>query len=102
MFDIVVIDPPSFSTYEGKPFSIKKDMPALIDMSLRILNSRGYLFVATNFSEISNDDLKNMVNSSAFGGSRIKNIKDMGQDEDFGESSSFRKESYLAAILVQI
>lgn len=101
LFDIIIIDPPSFSTHDGKPFSVKKDLPVLIDMSLRVLNGGGYLFVATNFSEISNNDLKNMVNSSVFGGSRIKNIKFMGQDEDFRESGFLVKESYLAAILVE-
>ena len=77
-------------------------MQSLIDMSLKILNPGGYLFVATNFSELSHYDLENMAKASNFGGIRIRNIKTMGQDEDFGENNSLRKESYLAAILVQV
>ncbi|MST04431.1 MAG: class I SAM-dependent rRNA methyltransferase [Candidatus Pacebacteria bacterium] len=102
LFDIIIIDPPSFSTHNGKVFSVKKDLPVLIDMSLKILNDGGYLFVATNFSEISADDLKNMVTASTFGGSRIKKMTILGQDEDFREDGSLRKESYLAAILVGV
>ena len=72
LFDIVIIDPPSFSTHDGKAFSVKKDMQSLIDMSLKILNPGGYLFVATNFSELSHYDLENMAKASNFGGIRIR------------------------------
>ena len=30
LFDIIILDPPSFARFEGKVFSVKKDMPALI------------------------------------------------------------------------
>ncbi len=101
-FDIVIIDPPSFSTHDGKSFSVKKDMQVLIDMSLKILNPGGCLFVATNFSEINNNDLKNMISLSAFSGGRIKKITFLGQDEDFMNGSSLMRESYLASALVEL
>ncbi len=99
LFGCIILDPPSFSRYDGKVFSVKKDMPALIKAAMHILEPDGVLFVATNFSGLSRQALGGMVR--AVGGKRIKSVRLLGQDTDFRGSGSM-PESYLAAALVKV
>ncbi|MBI1870624.1 MAG: class I SAM-dependent rRNA methyltransferase [Chlamydiae bacterium] len=99
-FDVIILDPPSFSRDEGKIFSVKKDLGGLIHCAIQILNPEGYLFVSTNFSGFSTDQLEKEVRKQAFLEKRlIKKISPLGQDRDF-QGSGLVKESYLAALLV--
>ncbi len=99
-FDMIILDPPSFARHEGEVFSVKKDMPRLIEMAIKVLNPEGILFVATNFSEMSHDHLEGMLETAA-GDRGIKKIERLGQDVDF-VGSGLMQESYLAALLVEL
>ncbi len=98
-FDMIIFDPPSFARYEGKTFSVKKDLVRLIDLAIKILNPDGVLFVSTNFSGLSHTHLENMVRAAALK-RWIKKVQRLGQDEDF-VGSGLMPESYLAALLVK-
>ena len=97
-FGCVILDPPSFSRYEGKIFSVKKDLNVLVDAAINILEPKGVLLVATNFSGLSHQALEGMV--VAGGKERVKSIKYLGQDADFCGSGRM-PESYLAVLLVK-
>ncbi len=99
-FGLIILDPPSFARYEGKIFSVKKDLPQLIASAIKVLNPNGFLFISTNFSAVSLDNLEDMV-SAAAPGRRIKNVQRLGQDVDFPKSG-FMLESYLAALLAEV
>ncbi|MBF0122394.1 MAG: class I SAM-dependent rRNA methyltransferase [Candidatus Omnitrophica bacterium] len=99
-FDMIILDPPSFARYEGEIFSVKKDMPRLLEMAIRVLNPEGILFVATNFTEMSHDHLEGMLETAA-GDRVIKKVERLGQDVDF-VGSGLMLESYLAALLVEL
>lgn len=47
-FDIVIIDPPSFSRNKGNSFSVQKDHPALINDALELLNPDGFIVFSNN------------------------------------------------------
>ncbi|MCX5701001.1 MAG: class I SAM-dependent methyltransferase [Candidatus Omnitrophica bacterium] len=99
-FDLIILDPPSFSRHENKTFSVKKDLKALVKSATEILSPGGALFLSTNFSELSCDDLEGEVRDAS-GIRRIKDIQHLGQDEDF-IVNGFSLESYLAAVLVEM
>ncbi|MEK6567247.1 MAG: class I SAM-dependent methyltransferase [Candidatus Omnitrophota bacterium] len=99
-FDLIVLDPPSFSRYEGKTFSVKKDLAQLIALAIKALNPGGLLFVSTNFSEVSYDNLEDMIRA-AVTPRRIATVTRLRQDEDF-PGSGLTRESYLAALLVKL
>lgn len=99
-FDLIILDPPSFARHDGKSFSVKKDLVDLVASAMKVLNPNGYLFLSTNFSEISHDYLEDMV-CSVVPAWKIKKIQRLEQDDDFVGSGSM-PESYLAAILVGI
>ena len=99
-FDLIILDPPSFARNEGKTFSVKKDLARLIASAIKVLNPCGRLFVATNFSGISQDNLEALV-SAAAGERRIKRVQHLRQAEDF-PGNGLMPEAYLAALLVEI
>jgi 23S rRNA G2069 N7-methylase RlmK/C1962 C5-methylase RlmI len=50
-FDIIVIDPPTFSRNKGQSFSVQKDHPALITAALTLLRPGGFILFSTNYRE---------------------------------------------------
>ncbi len=99
-FDLIILDPPSFSRHEGKTFRLKKDFPQLIALAIDVLAPGGFLFAAANLSGISCKDLENMARAAAQK-RQIKRMQRLGQDEDF-PGSGISPKSYLAALLVEM
>jgi len=50
-FDIIIIDPPTFSKNKGKSFSVMNDHPALINAALPLLKPKGFILFSTNRKE---------------------------------------------------
>jgi len=98
-FDLIILDPPSFARYEGKAFSVKKDLAPLVALAMKVLNPGGILFVATNFSAMSHENIEDMI-IAASGKRGIRNVQTLGQDVDF-VGSGLMQESYLAAVLAE-
>jgi 23S rRNA (cytosine1962-C5)-methyltransferase len=96
-FDVIILDPPSFSRAGEKVFSVQKDVKQLIELALTVLNDQGKLFVSTNYSGITNPILEEIVRSS---NKKPRNITKLGQDQDFPGSGQV-KESHLAALWVE-
>ena len=100
-FDIIILDPPSFSRYKGKVFSVKKDMPGMIEKALGALNDFGILFVSTNLSSIFRRQMEEWTYAAARRAIRkIIEIEPLGQDTDF-RGSGLMKESFLSALLIK-
>ncbi len=51
-FDVIIIDPPSFSTSKTTVFTVEKDIPRLIGAGLNILREDGILSFSTNIAKI--------------------------------------------------
>jgi 23S rRNA G2069 N7-methylase RlmK/C1962 C5-methylase RlmI len=51
LFDIIIIDPPTFSKNKGRSFSVQKDHPELINRALELLMPAGFILFSTNFKE---------------------------------------------------
>jgi 23S rRNA (cytosine1962-C5)-methyltransferase len=51
IFDVIIIDPPTFSKNKGKSFSVQKDHPRLINDALEILASSGFILFSCNYRE---------------------------------------------------
>jgi 23S rRNA (cytosine1962-C5)-methyltransferase len=101
-FDLIILDPPSFARHEGKTFSVKKDLAALVRSALKVLNPDGVLFVATNYSLMTHDNLEDMVlDAASLDDRKIKKIERSGQDEDF-VGSGLMQESCLFAVLAMM
>ena len=51
-FDVIIIDPPSFSTSKTTVFTAEKDIPCLIGAGLNILREEGILVFSTNIAKM--------------------------------------------------
>jgi len=51
-YDLVVIDPPTFSTARGAPWALERDYPALIGQAAQVVSSGGLLWLAANTHEL--------------------------------------------------
>ena len=100
-FDMIILDPPSFSRTGGKVFSVEKHLSCLIEMASNILSPSGLLFVSTNWSAMSTNQLKTLVLKKASGLKKnVLSTEVFSQDIDFS-GSGFMKESSLAAVLTK-
>lgn len=52
-FDIIIIDPPTFSKNKGENFSVERDHPKLIKAALDILHPRGFIIFSNNYVDFS-------------------------------------------------
>jgi 23S rRNA (cytosine1962-C5)-methyltransferase len=51
-YDVVLIDPPTFSTARGSAWSLERDYPALIEQAATVLSDGGILWLAANSHEL--------------------------------------------------
>ena len=51
IFDIIIIDPPTFSKNKGKSFSVQQDHPKLINGALEVLSPSGFILFSSNYKE---------------------------------------------------
>ena len=51
LFDIIVIDPPTFSKNKGKHFSVQKDHPKLINAALELMAPDGFILFSNNYKD---------------------------------------------------
>lgn len=47
-YDIIIIDPPTFSKNKGKTFSVERDYPELINSALELLRPGGFILFSNN------------------------------------------------------
>lgn len=51
-YDLVIVDPPTFSTARGKPWTLDRDYPALIAQCAAVIPEGGILWLAANTHEL--------------------------------------------------
>lgn len=51
-YDVILIDPPTFSTARGAPWTLDRDYPALIAQAAEVLSPLGVLWLAANTHEL--------------------------------------------------
>ena len=57
-FDIIIIDPPTFSRNKGESFSVKNDYPKLINAALELLTPKGFIVFSNNYTDFVMDEKK--------------------------------------------
>lgn len=88
-YDLILIDPPSFSRGKGKTFNVERELSSLAEEARAVLSTKGELMLSTNKISISADAVENIVHEigpKAF--QRIEQIRAPRED--------FRSETYEA------
>jgi 23S rRNA G2069 N7-methylase RlmK/C1962 C5-methylase RlmI len=79
-FDIIVLDPPTFSRSRKRPFNVRSDLAPLALECLQLLSPSGTMLVSTNLSSWSQADLQKMLASIAPGRTIHSNPLPIGVD----------------------
>lgn len=51
-FDVVILDPPSYSTTHETRFSVERDTTQLVALAAQVVQSGGYLIACTNYEQL--------------------------------------------------
>ncbi|MDR0518260.1 MAG: class I SAM-dependent methyltransferase [Fibromonadaceae bacterium] len=100
-FGAIVIDPPSFAKNGKKTFSVATDYENLATKAASLLESSGALFLATNYSEWSNETLrKTAQNAFARNGKKCKILAEGTQGIDFPGTGESKESSMVYLLLL--
>ena len=99
-FDLVLFDPPSFSTTRKSRFSTQGGTARLVAAALPLLESGGLLVSSSNHQKVAMDEyLKELRKGALLAGSDLKIIWVGGQPEDFPCSVCFPEGRYLKFVI---
>jgi len=102
LFDMVVVDPPSFARSKKHSFSVAKDYVKLLKDIIKITNKGGIIVASTNYANFNMDKFKSFIDR-AFRESHIQyNIKEsFSLPKDFKVSAKFRAGNYLKVVFIE-
>ncbi|NOQ41417.1 MAG: methyltransferase domain-containing protein [Desulfuromusa sp.] len=99
-FDVILFDPPSFSTTKKSRFSTHGGTSKLVAATLPLLESGGLLISSSNHQKLSMDDyMKELRRGALQSGAELKTIFTSGQPEDFPCSVCFPEGRYLKFVI---
>jgi len=95
-FDIIVMDPPSFSTTSKSRFTTRGGTSDLVAAALKLLSDGGLLIASSNHQKVDLADyLKELRRGALQAGSFLQVIQLNGQPEDFPYPVTFPEGRYL-------
>jgi 23S rRNA (cytosine1962-C5)-methyltransferase len=100
-FDLVILDPPSFSqSKEGRAFSAAKDYAELCRACLSVLAPGGLLFASSATQRLDAPDLDRAIGEAAVAaGQDLRVVDRLGLPPDFPTPAGFPEGAYLKALL---
>lgn len=101
-FDIIVIDPPSFSRHKKKVFTVKDHYHELVTEALPLVNYGGYLVLSTNASNVSLKQFRAMIEDTLKDKADYEITQIMGLPKDFRTTDKYKASKYLKVVFVKI
>lgn len=99
-YDIILTDPPSFSSTKKSNFTTSGGTSGIIERALKILETDGLLIASSNLQKMLFPDyLKELRKGSDKGSRYLQIIKLAGQAEDFPFTDSFPEGNYLKYVV---
>ncbi len=99
-YDIVVMDPPSFSTTASSRFTTRGGTAELVAAALSLLREGGLLIASSNHQKVDVADyLKELRRGALEAGSELRVVTLSGQPEDFPYPVSFPEGRYLKYVV---
>ena len=96
VFDLILMDPPSFSTTSKSRFTTRGGTSDLVASALRLLRDGGVLIASSNHQKVDLADyLKELRRGALQAGNSLQVIKLSGQPEDFPYPVTFPEGRYL-------
>lgn len=100
-YDLVVIDPPTFSTARGAPWVLDRDYPALIGQAAQVVSPGGLLWLAANTHELGS--LVRLAHKGLRGVGRDAVVVDQGGlPPDYPTVAAQPRDRYLQVVLLRL
>lgn len=102
VFDMVILDPPSFARSKKRTFSVAKDYVGLLIDAINITEEGGVIVASTNYSNIDIHKFRDFIDA-AFKEKRVQYqiLESYSLPQDFHISSDFPEGDYLKVVFVQ-
>ncbi|MEA2049369.1 MAG: class I SAM-dependent rRNA methyltransferase [Campylobacterota bacterium] len=102
LFDMVVVDPPSFARSKKNTFSVSKDYTKLLKEIIQITKKGGMIVASTNYANLNMKRFRDFIDK-AFKESNSKYIIEdvYALPKDFKVSKSFLESDYLKVIFIK-
>lgn len=102
MFDMVILDPPSFARSKKHTFSAAKDYSALLEQAIKITEKNGIIVASTNCSTFGMDKFKGFI-EKAFKQTeeKYKILEEFSLPEDFKTINEFEEGDYLKVAIIK-
>ncbi|HVK73110.1 MAG TPA: class I SAM-dependent methyltransferase [Kofleriaceae bacterium] len=100
-YDLVLIDPPTFSTARGAPWTLDRDYPALIGQAAAVIPPGGLLWLAANTHELGS--LVRLAHKGVRSAGRDAAIVEQGGlPPDYPTSMAQPRDRYLQVVLLRL
>ncbi|WP_045523257.1 class I SAM-dependent rRNA methyltransferase [Neobacillus niacini] len=102
LFDVVILDPPSFAKSKKFVFSAEKDYKNLLKEAISITEDNGTILASTNSSSFGMDKFKGFIDT-AFKESkkRYKIMEEFSLPEDFRTNKHYPESDYLKVVFIK-
>lgn len=102
LFDLVVIDPPSFARSKKQSFSVAKDYPALLKQAIAITEKNGVIIASTNNSVLGMRKFKTFV-EQAFKSQKLNYtiLEEHTVPDDYPYLSNYKESNYLKVLFIK-
>ena len=102
LFDMVILDPPSFARSKKHTFSAEKDYKDLLKEAITITESNGVIVASTNCSSFGMNKFKGFIDT-AFKeiGGEYKLMEEFSLPNDFRTNKQFKEGNYLKVVFIR-
>jgi 23S rRNA (cytosine1962-C5)-methyltransferase len=102
LFDMVILDPPSFARSKKHTFSAEKDYQALLEQAIAITAKNGIIIASSNCSTFSMNKFKGFIEKAfAQTGGTYKILEEFSLPPDFKTIKEFKEGNYLKVVFIQ-
>lgn len=102
LFDMVILDPPSFAKSKKFTFSAAKDYTDLLKQTIAITQNQGIILASTNCSTFNIEQFKDMIHQAFIESNHTYNILEtFSLPYDFRLNDHFKEGNYLKVVLIQ-
>lgn len=102
VFDLVILDPPSFARSKKRTFSTAKDYPSLIKDTIAITGKGGIIVASTNNASFSMKKFKGFIDKGfKDSGTNYKILEEFSLPSDFQVDRNFPQGNYLKVVILE-
>lgn len=102
-WDVVVLDPPSFSRSKNFTFSAEKDYGKLLEDVLPLVNEKGIVIASTNSAKMDMEKFRKLISAGFVAAKRRYKILDTLQlPDDFATNPKYPNSNYLKVLVLKV